>query len=439
MRMALYIGAALTAFVLIGAVAFAGIAAWELTGYLKARNSEIGREAAAVMLDGGRPAVEQWLQSDAPIPGDASVYVFDEQGIDILNRTIPEMYAEFVASSLVAARNEAAGNFRPIRLTSQIIGPDGTVYSILIVPRNITLFGSIATAAGLILVALVVIAIVAWLIAGRIGRPIGELQEAVRNLAAGDIDARVPDSIARRPDELGQLADDFNSMAQHLDDLIEGRERLMRELSHELRSPLTRLQAALTLATARNTMTGDERKRIENEIARMNKVIGDILRYSALDKSVSMQIRLVRLDRLLRRLVEVEEIEARSADCTLELESERNLEVAGDPDLLNSAFENIVRNAIRYSPAGGRIVIRAERTGANINVSIEDQGPGVAPDKLERIFEPYAHAGDPQSGTGVGLAIVRRVIERHGGSVCAENRAGAGLRLIAQIPAADFS
>lgn len=439
MRMALYIGAALTAFVLIGAMAFAGIAAWELTGYLKARNSEIGREAAAVMLEGGRPALELWLQSDAPIPGDASVYIFDESGIDILNRPIPEMYAEFVASALVAARDEAAGNFRPIRLTSQITGPEGAIYSILIVPRNITLFGSIATAAGLILVALIVIAFVAWLIAGRIGKPIGELQQTVRNLADGDIHARVADSIARRPDELGQLAHDFNSMAQHLDDLIEGRERLMRELSHELRSPLTRLQAALTLASARNTMNEDERRRIENEIARMNKVIGDILRYSALDKSVSLQIRLVRMDRLLSRLVDVEEIEARSADCALQLVTERNLEVAGDPELLNSAFENIVRNAIRYSPAGSAITIRATHAADNIRVEITDEGPGVPADQLDRIFEPYAHAGDEQSGTGVGLAIVRRVIERHGGSVRAENVDTSGLRVIAKLPAADFS
>ena len=439
MRMALYIGAALTAFILIGAVAFAGIAAWELTGYLEARNSEIGRDAAAVMAEGGRPALEDWLVESAGIPGDASVYIFDTEGRDILDRPIPDIYAEFVASALNAAREAASGNFRPIRLTSQIVDTDGAVYSILIVPSNVTLFGSVATAAGLLLVALLVIASVAWLIAGRIGKPIGELQEAVRNLAAGDIHARVPDSIARRPDELGQLAHDFNSMAQHLDDLIEGRERLMRELSHELRSPLTRLQAALTLATARNNLSSDESERIENEIARMNKVIGDILRYSALDKSVSMQIRLVRIDRLLGRLVDVEEIEARSADCTLQLETERNLEVAGDPDLLHSAFENIVRNAIRYSPAGGVITIAAGIENGDIRVVIGDQGPGVAADQLERIFEPYAHAGDPQSGTGVGLAIVRRVMERHGGAVRAENAEAGGLRVVAQLPAADFS
>lgn len=439
LRMALYIGAALLAFVLIGALAFASIAAWELRGYLETRNSAVGNEAARIIRDGGRPALEQWLRAATDIPGDADVYVFDTTGRDVLGRPIPDLYLEFVQSALTAARVETSGNFRPIRLTAQIVGPDGAVYSILIVPRNVTLLGSIAAAGGLLSVALIVIAIVAWLIAGRIGRPIGELQQAVRNLAAGDINARVPDSIASRPDELGQLAHDFNAMAEHLNQLIEGREQLMRELSHELRSPLTRLQAAIALAGARNSLAAGERERIEREIGRMNQVIGDILRYSAIDASVSMQIRLVRLDRLLATLVDVEEIEARSRSCTLRLECERNLEVAGDTELLNSAFENILRNAIRYAPPDSIVTVAARRIGEEIIVDISDSGPGVPADKLERIFEPYVQAGNKDGGTGLGLAIVRRVIERHGGNVHAENRADGGLQVTARIPAADFS
>jgi len=439
LRMALYIGAALTAFVLIGALAFATIATWELTGYLEARSSEISRDAASVVRSGGREALQRWLQNEASIPDGASVYIFDENGADILGRSIPDIYTDFVNSALAADREEATGNFRPIRLTSQVVGPDGEVYSFLIVPRNITLFGSILTAAGLIAVALGVIAIVAWLIAGRIGRPIGELQQAVRNLAAGDINARVPNQIANRPDELGQLAHDFNLMAEHLNQLIEGREQLMRELSHELRSPLTRLQAALALAAARNSLGEEERRRVDNEIRQMNKVIGEILRYSALDSSIKMQIRLVRLDRLLARLIDVEEIEARTADCELRLDCEKNLEVAGDPELLTSAFENILRNAIRYAPPHSAIDITAIRKSDDICVTIRDRGPGVAAAQLDNIFEPYVRTGDDNSGTGLGLAIVKRVVTRHGGDVRAESCADGGLQMTACIPAADFS
>jgi len=437
--MALYIGASLAAFVLIGALAFAAIAAWELTGYLETRNSAVANEAAKIMRDGGRPALETWLQAGTDIPGDAAVYVFDNEGADVLGRPIPELYSDFVASALTAAKAESNSNFRPIRLTAQIVDDNGAVYSVLIVPSNVTLFGSIATVSGLIAVALVVIAIVAWLIAGRIGRPIGELQEAVRNLAAGDIHARVPDSIARRRDELGQLAHDFNSMAEHLNQLIEGRERLMRELSHELRSPLTRLQAAVVLAASRNSLAADERERIDTEIERMNRVIGEILRYSALDNSVSMQIRLVRIDRLLQRLIDTEEIEAQAVKCELRLEAMPNLEVAGDPKLLNSAFENIVRNAIRYAPENSVVRITAEHDDGAICISVSDQGPGITAEKIDGIFEPYVHAGDERSGTGLGLAIVRRVIERHGGTVSAKNLSEGGLQVTATIPAADFN
>jgi signal transduction histidine kinase len=437
-RMALYIGAALTAFVLIGALVFASIAVWELTGYLETRNSEIGREAARAVKTGGLPELQHWLQSEAAISPDASVYILNSEGADILGRPVPDIYQEFVASSIVGSHDQE-DNFRPVRLTSEIVAPNGSVYSVFIFPSNITLFGSLATALALIAVALLVIASVAWLIAGRIGKPIGELQRAVRNLAAGDIDTRVPESITRRRDELGQLANDFNAMAEHLNQLIKGREQLMRELSHELRSPLTRLQAALALAAARNQLGKDEQRRVENEIAQMNKVIGEILRYSALDSSVSMKIRLVRIDRLLRRLVEVEEIEARSAGCSIELDSERDLEVAGDPELLNSALENILRNAIRYAPAGSVVSLQALRDGGDICVTIRDRGPGVDEDQLERIFEPYVRNGGDSGGTGLGLAIVQRVIERHGGSVYAECAAEGGLTMTARIPTADFS
>lgn len=444
-RMALYIGAALTAFVLIGILAFGTIAAWELSDYLETRDSEIGQEAARVLKQHGRAGLEYWLVNEAVIPQDASIYIFDATGRDILGRPIPDTFLDFVRTDKID-RHSTEDNFRPVRVTPEIVGPDGAVYSFMVVPTNVTVFGSIATTIGLIVVALVVIASVAWLIAGRIGKPIGELQQAVRNLAAGDINARVPDSIAQRPDELGQLADDFNSMAEHLNQLIRGRERLMRELSHELRSPLTRLQAALALATARNRLGEDEHQRVENEIKQMNKVIGEILRYSALDNSARMQIHLLRLDRLLKKLVEVEEIEAQTAGCELRLNTQPDLEVAADRDLLNSALENVLRNAIRYTPAGSVVDIKAwnDKTASpdgnsDICVSIRDRGPGVPSDQLERIFEPYVRVGNDSAGTGLGLAIVKRVIERHGGRVQAECCSDGGLKISVWIPAADFS
>jgi signal transduction histidine kinase len=326
-----------------------------------------------------------------------------------------------------------------VRLAPQLIGPDGAAYAFLVLPNQIKLWGSAATAFGLGLVALLVIASVAWLIARTVGRPIARLQVAVRELAQGRIEARVPDSITKRRDELGALAVDFNTMAAQLQELLSGRERLMAELSHELRSPLARLQAAAALAAQRPGASPADFRRVEQEIGRMNRVIGDLLRFSRLGAAGAMARRLVRLDALIVELCRDEDLEARSRSCELEVRAVRDLLVIGDPELLRSAFENILRNAIRYAPVGSRIEVEAIQSGADIEVTVADRGPGVAGEFLEKIFEPYFRVpGTAAStdGTGLGLAIARRVFEAHGGTVRAAPREGGGLKMEVRLPAA---
>jgi two-component system sensor histidine kinase CpxA len=156
--------------------------------------------------------------------------------------------------------------------------------------------------------------------------------------------------------------------------------------------------------------------------------------------------RLVRLDRLLNELVNEEEIEATSKGCQLELQVEPDLTVVGDPELLHSCFENIVRNAIRYAPQGTAIEVSARRGSGNgkhsILVEISDRGPGVPQEYLSRIFEPYIRVSsgnhDPDS-TGLGLAIVKRVVQKHAGEVKAARRAGGGLTISVDLPAAELS
>jgi signal transduction histidine kinase len=193
-----------------------------------------------------------------------------------------------------------------------------------------------------------------------------------------------------------------------------------------------------------------ECERIEQEINRMNRVIGEIMSYSSLDAAVAPKRRLMRIDRLLASLVGVEEIEATNSGCRIELQADADLTVAGDPELLNSAFENILRNAIRYAPQDTVVDIVARHVpgsadstrAGNIVVDICDRGPGVPARDLERIFEPYARVStgnhSPDS-TGLGLAIVKRVIEQHGGSVRAHLRKGGCLIVTVQLLAADLS
>ncbi len=445
-RMALYIGAALAAFIALALASVLFVASQELANYTATRHSTLGHQAADVLRTRGTDGLARWLRTEATVPSDVTVYVLDERSRDILGRPLPEFYASFIRKSVVGPRANVDDNYRPVRLAPQLVGPDGRLYAFLVLPNRISFFGNFTTTVGLLLAAALVIAVVAWLIARAFARPLGELQRVARELASGQIGARVPTELATRRDEVGVLAKDFNSMAEQISRLISGRAQLMGELSHELRSPLARLQAALALAEHRDTINVVERQRIEAEIRRLDEVIGDLLRFSRLDAAAPVARRLLRIDELLRVLVDDEEIEAQARRVRLELDAKAGLTVVGDPDLLRSGLENIVRNAIRYAPSDSAVTVRADRDGELIRVQVEDRGPGVPEAYLEKIFDPYVRVPEPgieasaaPTGTGLGLAIARRVFAVHGGQVKAEIRDGGGLRICVQLPVAELA
>lgn len=448
LRTALHIGAALAAFVLIGAASLALIAAWELRGYIATRDSSLAEEAADVLAAQGTEGLRRWLQTDAAIPPDTSIYILTDSATDILGRALPEQYLAFVQESVIGPPPDATATLLPVRLAPQLIAPDGQRLTFLVLPKGISVWGSPATLLGLALVALLVIGSVAWLIARAFSKPISELQLAVGELASGHTDVRIPAAIAARRDELGALASDFNSMAARLTELMTDREALMREMSHELRSPLARLQAAIALATERDNIPANEQQRIDKEIRRMNRVIGEMLHYSNLDTALQPKKRLVRIDRLLQEIAGDEELEAAAHHCTLNVQSESGLTVVGDPELLRSCFENVIRNSIRYTREDSTVKITArEATGESVNarhivVNIADRGPGVATEHLDKIFEPWfrvASGGHHKDSTGLGLAIVKRVLKLHDGQVQASQRSGGGLQIHISLPAADMS
>jgi len=445
LNLALFIGAALAAFILVGAASLGLIAAWELRGYVETRQSTLGEKAATVLATGGEQQLIDWLNSEADVPDGVSIYVLDADSRDILGRELPEQYTDFVRDSVVGKPDQPNSNYRPVRLAPQLVGPDGKTYAFLLIPKGISLWGSPATAFGLLAVALLVIGSVAWLIARRFARPINELQLAVRELASGDTGARVPDAIAERGDELGALAADFNAMADRLSDLITGRETLLRDMSHELRSPLARLQAAIALAAEHDSVDRAHQERVEREIHRMNQVIGAMLSYASLDTNIAPRQSLVRMGELLRELIAVEELEARGHHCSLRLEADENLLVLGDRDMLNSGCENILRNAIRHAPENSAVLISARHESTaqdkSVVVTVSDSGPGVPSQHLQDIFEPYFRLANPnqhQDSTGLGLAIVQRVAEQHNGSVSASINPAGGLSVTLQLPAAEL-
>ncbi len=440
-RMTLYIGAAILAFVMLGLSSLVLVASRELQDYVAAREGSLAREASRVLAAADLPGLRRWIAEGGRVPEDVQVYVLDSAGRNVLGPPLPERYDRFVRRFVLGTGEPAGSSYRPIRLAPLLVAPDGREYAFLILPRGVELWGSPATLAALLAAAVLVVAIVAWLIARAFARPIGALQFTVRELASGRIDARAPPALAARHDELGALARDFDAMAGRIGQLLAGRQQLMRDMSHELRSPIARLQAAVALADQKQPLPPRERARIEQELFLVNRAIGEMLRYSSLEAAPALERRLVRLDGLLEALARDEDVEAMARGCRIELRCAPGLAVVGDPALLRSALENVLRNAIRFSPMGGSIELLArEAPAGRAEIRILDRGPGVPADWLERIFEPYARApqGEHEStGSGLGLAIARRVFEAHDGNIDAALREGGGLEVRAALPLAE--
>jgi len=285
---------------------------------------------------------------------------------------------------------------------------------------------------------------VAALLAWYVSKPIRFLRRAFDAAAHGDLDARIGNGLGRRRDELADLGRDFDRTAAKLKGLMDGQRRLLHDVSHELRSPLARLQAAVGLARQHPDNVDAAMDRIEREAERMDKLVDEILALSRVESGMSaLPEETVDLARLVADVVEdaVFEARARSMSVTLDTDLARlaPATVEGNPAMLHRALENTVRNAVRHAPKGGKVSVSGtfDAAARMVEITVADDGPGVAPSELASIFEPFFRGSGAKTtqGHGLGLAIARRVIEAHGGSVAASNRASGGLAVTLRLPA----
>lgn len=283
---------------------------------------------------------------------------------------------------------------------------------------------------------------VCWLLARHLTRPIRELQAASARLARGDFAIGIAARTLTRRDELAALARDFDAMAAKLGRLLDAQRQLLRDVSHELRSPLARLQIAAALARRKGGSTVEaEVERIETETARLDELVGQLLTLMRLETNgAEVPVTPLDLSTLLAGVARDAEFEATARGVTVETDIGAGLRVQGSGDLLRSAVENVVRNALRHTPCGSRVRLAAARAGDAIRVRVRDQGPGVPAALLERIFEPFVRADEAREqsagGTGLGLAIARRAAVAHGGDIAARNLADGGFEVELRLPAA---
>ena len=411
--------------------------------------------AAATLRHGGLPALRQMI-GEVRRP---QIYVLDEKQHDLLGRSVrPELLAQ---AERILASGDAEGEAAARRLRA----PDGAQYLAFVSrtygrpegargrrpdgpgpgmmpgmdPGFGRRIGQIAGIVAAVLASLLFAALLAWYFS----RPIRALRSAFEAAAAGDLAPRFAAG-PKGSDELSDLGRDFDRMSGQLRALMDGQRRLLHDVSHELRSPLARLQAAVGLAHQQPDKVANSLERIERESMRMDKLVGELLTLSRLEASP----RVARREPLdLTELVDAIVADARfevaqggHALTRIVVEATGPVPVEGDPDLLWSAIENVVRNAVKHGAQGGLVEVALHSDDGQARVEVRDRGPGIASGELPAIFEPFFRAGASRTGVdghGLGLAIAQRVVHAHGGRITAANRDGGGLLVAITLPALD--
>jgi two-component system sensor histidine kinase CpxA len=284
------------------------------------------------------------------------------------------------------------------------------------------------------LLILAAVALLCWILATNLASPLRSLARVVDRFGAGDLSVRVNSS---RKDEIGEVGRAFDRMAERISTLLTAERRLLQDISHELRSPLARLSFAAELAR-----TAEDRDaavaRMKKEIGRLTDLVGGLIQVTRAEGDPAAGSgESLRLDQLLGEVVDDCRVEADARGCQIAFDSKRELTMHGDREVLRRAVENVVRNAVRYTPAGTSVDVSLDDTGGAARIGVRDYGPGVPAEALPKIFQPFFRVDDSRhtatGGVGLGLAIASRAIGLHHGKLWAENTT-PGLRVWIELP-----
>lgn len=279
----------------------------------------------------------------------------------------------------------------------------------------------------------------AALLAAYVARPIRRLRSGFDAVAQGRLDVRIAAGMGRRDDELAALGSDFDRMADRLETLVTGQRQLLHDVSHELRSPLARLQAAIGLIDQNPDSAPAMLARLERECVRMDRLVGELLTLSRLNAGEGWPLTVIDLGEVLLDLVDDARFEAADRRVRIVLSgADAPVPVLAHAELLHRAFDNVLRNALRHSPDGGGVGIDISKlAGSRYRVRVCDQGPGVPEEQLEMIFQPFFRTCDKTPGYGLGLAIARRALAAVNAEIRAKPGVGGGLVIEVELDAAD--
>ncbi len=400
--------------------------------------AELLLDAADVVLRRGGPQMlRELLREWAASPGSTQLFVLDPGGRDLIDRAVPEDLRAALSSE--AARRDLQPGLR------QVVAPDGQAYTLVargkplpgggvrpphheppspVLPITMGLLASLAFSAAL-----------AWYVA----KPIRNLRGAFRAVSEGRLETRVQPSMGGRSDELADLGRDFDRMAQQLQTHIAAQQRLLHDVSHELRSPLARLHAAIGLARQNPAKLDQTLERIERESVRLDELVGEVLTLSRLEAGTpGAPTEAIDLMEMVASIADDAGFEAAANGRSVHFTGDGEVIASVRGELLYRAVENVIRNAAKYTAPGSTVEVRASgnTTTGIFEVVVSDRGSGVPESDLEAIFEPFyrADTNDNTTGYGLGLAIARRAVASHGGQVRARNRPEGGLEVTINLP-----
>jgi signal transduction histidine kinase len=418
----------------------------------------------SVLEYGGITATKAMLTQRLEM-GRFKILVINEQGQELLDRSHGNQTKEKVKESIANSDQYPKNGF-----VRKVFSAEGEPFTIIAEPRQQTIFSVFnqlqrrenflppprhlrpppQQARKLLFIRLGLMIPISGLfcfwLAWYLTKPVRQLREATQQLANGDLGVRVASLIGRRRDEIADLGHDFDHMAEQLQLMIFRQKQLIQDISHELRSPLARLQVAMGLTRKKiGTEAEHELGRIEREANRLESLVAQVLSLAKLEESnVYALEEYIDIAGLLQTIVTDADYEAVSRHCHVKLNCKIRPILKANGELLHRALENIIRNAVYYTAKQTTVtIVLQEKKGGQINILVLDCGEGVPPEQLTELFEPFvrmAKSRDRDSGGyGLGLAIAKRAIQLHKGEVFAYNRESRGLCVEINLPFVDLT
>jgi len=401
-----------------------------------------GATAVDLYTHGGKPALEKYLDSIDRSAGIRAT-LLDPSENDLLGRGIPPNARRVYDAARVAGKSRFHARLHWTG-ASVVSAPEGYYYFVAEVRPVPGLAAEPSVRAALLKLAVAILTagFLSLLLARHFAKPIRTLQTAANRLADGDLSVRAAPSLPNRQDELSDLAQDFDRMAARIQSLIHTRQELLGDISHELRSPLTRMNVALELVRRGNN---SGLPRMQEEIEKLEALISQILILTRIDLCKKQKVdQTIELLPLIQSIVQDANFEGAPQGKNVVISRAVGCSVIGDAALLRSCIENVVRNAVRYAPAQTSIETRLQLVPdgrqSSAKISVRDHGLGVPEESIAKMCEPFFRVSESRDrdsgGSGLGLAIAQRVATLHGGAIRVENAAGGGLEATITLPAA---